>query len=386
MNMSKFVLRNVFRNRLRFALTVGTVAAAFCLFALFQATSQGLRGNISNSETDQLIVINKTSAASPLPIKFQDHFTDYAEVAHVGYADWFGGYFKSPENSVPVIAVNGEDYLLANPDFRVDKLSLRSWLSNRNGILVSEKMAQRMNIFVGQKFSLGSSIWKRSDNEVYWDFIVSGIYTASEDSLVSGLNLFMHYEYLNAVKMVRRDTVSAFTLLLNDANQYKKISQHIDGHFVNSGSATKTMTLAAYAETMLSQMVNISEVIKYVMGVIFMTSIGILAANISNNLRDRRKEIALINAIGFSHYRIFTLFCCENIIVLMTGTFIGYLLASVIIAFLYQQVGLFLPAFGLSLKALLNGLGIALSISLLLATLPLREMYTLKLSEQLKAA
>lgn len=386
MNLPTFVIRNALRNRLRFALTVGTVAAAFCLLALFQATSQGLMGNIANSETGQLIVLNKASASSPLPIKYLEHLSSYPQVAEIGYADWFGGYFQRPENSVPVIAVNGDAYLKANPDFTLDPLSLRNWLANRNGILVSEKMAQRMNILVGQKFSLGSSIWKRSDNEPYWDFIVSGIYQTSEDSVVAGLNLFMHYDYLNEVKIVRKNTVGAFSLLLNDPNQYAQISQSIDAHFANSGAATSTMTLAAYAETMLSQMVNISEVIKYVMGVIFVTSIGILAANISNNLRDRRKEVALTSAIGFSHHRLFSLFFCENALLLLSGTGLGYLLGFAIISVLYEQIGLFLPAFGLSVSGVLTGIGIAAGISLILAVLPLRELYTLKLSEQLKAA
>ena len=386
MTSFKLVKVNLLRNRLRLGLTLGVVASAFLLFALFQAMDQGLTGSIRSDKTDLLISINHASASSALPIKYAQQIKAVSGVADVGYADWFGGYFQSPENGVPVIAVSGMDYLNANPDILLDKTSLHNWMNSPNGILISQQMAEKLNIWVGQKFALGSSIWQRADGEKYWHFIVSGIYRLREDAIVNGVNMLMHYEYLNGVKTLRKDSVGAFTIRLSDPALHQQVIDQIDSAYANSEAATKTMTLASYAQNMLAQMVNISEVVRYVMGVVFITSLGIVAANINNSLRDRRKEIALFNALGFSVPRVLTLLVAENLLLLVCGCLLGYALAYAACGVIYQQVGLFMPAFGLTWDGFLQGAGIALLFSAILSLLPLASLMSLNVAQQIKQA
>ena len=386
MSTVNLILVNLSRNKLRLALTVGVVGVAFFLLGLFQALDQGLSGNLRQDKTDLLISTNKHSASSPLPIKYVSQVAAIEHVADVGYADWFGGYYQEADNAVPVIAVNGQNYLNANAEIILDNTSLRNWLANPNGMLISEAMAERMNVFVGQKFALGSSIWKRSDGEQYWDFIVSGIYRLEEGAITNGTNLLMHYDYLNEVKTLRKDTVSALMIRLDDATHFKFVISQIDDFYANSDAPTKTMTLAAYAESMLSQIVNISEIVKYVMGVIFLTSVGVLAANINNSLRDRRKELALFSAVGFSQLRLYLLLTCENVLMMLMGTLAGYALAWFAVGLMAQVVELFMPAFAITSVALVTGLTIALAIAILLSLLPLVSLRTLNIAAQIKQA
>jgi putative ABC transport system permease protein len=380
------LVANLLRNKLRLCLMVLMIALAFCLLALFQATHHGLYANTGQQNNQKLIVLNKASASMALPLRYLAQISAIEGVGAVGYADWFGGYYQSPENQVPVLAID-EAYLAANPELILDPASRTNWLQARQGLLISQQLADKLGLQVGRQFTLGSAIWQRADQSSnQWDFIISGIYQVAEGSSMPASNLLMHYNYLNDVKQIRQHTVGAFSLLLSDPARYQQITRQIDLLFANSEAETKTMTLAAYAETMLGQLVNLNKVAALILGVVFATMLLVCASNIANSLRDRRQELALQLVIGFPRLRLMMQLMQENLLLLLTGCAVGYLLAWLVVGVLQGWLQSFLPGFGLQWPDLLQAGALVLLFSALVTIQPARAIRQMSLSEQLKTA
>lgn len=386
MRTSTLVFANLWRNKLRVSLMLLMLALAFALLGLFQATHHGLYASSGQQNNQKLLVLNKASASQALPLKYLPQIAAIAGVGQVGYADWFGGYYQSPEQQVPVLAID-QGYLQANPELLIGPASLTNWRQNRQGLLISQQLADKLGLQVGRRFTLASSIWQRADGSGnQWDFVISGVYRLAPDAELPSGHLFMHYDYLNDVKQLRQNSVGVFSVWLAEPALYQTVIRTIDQLFANSAAETKTMTLAAYAESMLGQLVNLNKVAALILGVVFATTLLVCASNIANSLRDRQRELALQLALGFNRQRLMWQLWQENGWLLLAGASLGYLLALVSVALLQPWLHSFLPAFGLQWFDVLPALGLVLLLALLVTVIPMRTLQQLSLTEQLKLA
>lgn len=386
MNSAVLLWANLLRNKLRLTLMLLMIALAFALLAMFQATDHGLHGDSNARGNEQLLVMNRASASLPLPLRYLTQISAMPEVAAAGYADWFGGYYQSPEHQVPVLAID-EGYLQANPALLVDPTSLTNWRQTRQGLLISQQLADQLGLQVGRQFTLASSIWQRADGGgAQWDFVISGIYQVAPDSAMPATNLLMHYDYLNDVKQLRQNTVGAFAVLLSNASDYPRVVRQIDQLFANSEAETRTVTLAAYAESMLGQLVDLNKVAALILGVVFGTLLLVCASNMANSLRDRRRELALQLVLGFHRGLLVRQLAAEFILLLAMGAALGYLLAFGVVVYLQQYLQAFLPNFGMQWADLLPAMLAVGVMALCVTLLPMRAIGQLSLAEQLKAA
>jgi putative ABC transport system permease protein len=68
-----------------------------------------------------------------LPLSYAAKIRGIDGVAAVGYANWFGGVYKDPKNSLPQFAISGQSYLDLYPDFVMSEPDLAAFLRDRQG-------------------------------------------------------------------------------------------------------------------------------------------------------------------------------------------------------------------------------------------------------------
>jgi putative ABC transport system permease protein len=109
----------IWRRRGRAVLLLLQIVSAFTLFGVLQGVSSGTKQAIASTHSDRLYVASRVSVSDPLPIGLLERIRSIPEVRDVTPRAAFGGSYGTPQQGMPVIAVDAE------PFFRIfDELSV----------------------------------------------------------------------------------------------------------------------------------------------------------------------------------------------------------------------------------------------------------------------
>ena len=98
MNLPGFVIRNAFRNKRRFALSVSSVAASLFLLVMLQVALRELTNPINDEGSSlRIIVRNKVSLAQPLPARQLQRLDKIPGIVTVSPFSFYGGLYKGDE-------------------------------------------------------------------------------------------------------------------------------------------------------------------------------------------------------------------------------------------------------------------------------------------------
>ena len=100
MTLARFVRKNVYRNKLRFWLTVGSMAFSLALLSFLMSMWQAFYGNNLRSEqsAQRLIVRHKVSLTNLIPSSYREKIRHVPGVMKVIPMNWFGGTYKDNRN------------------------------------------------------------------------------------------------------------------------------------------------------------------------------------------------------------------------------------------------------------------------------------------------
>lgn len=372
------------RQNLRQALSIALLALAFGLFSVALVVSHAFSASTTGIGNDQLLVTSKLSQARLLPIRIVEDVQKLPEVQSVSHASWFGGYYREPKNSVPLLAVDPKAHFAANRAFRADPRQLETWQGTKNGLMIGRKMADKFQIAVGQRFNLSSYLWRQSDGSADWDFVVSGIYDVEEGSASTSEAMFMHYEYLNGLRHRGKDLVNVLVVRLRDEATSESTARKIDALFANSASETKTSSVALIAQNYLARILNLNRLLFPLVFLVVATTFLIIATNVSNNVRQRLKEFAILRALGFGGGQLFAMMLFEIVLLVGGGAVLGVGVSYVLIAANSEWLSSYLPALRFEWNIWLNALFLVIVLSLLASIFPALQMRRIQLVEQLQ--
>ena len=95
MRFFTFLLANLLRKKVRFAMTIGSFTVALFLYCLLATIDASFNQGVEVAGADRLVVVNKTSIIQPLPFSYRERLMQLPGVKHVTYAIWFGGIYQS---------------------------------------------------------------------------------------------------------------------------------------------------------------------------------------------------------------------------------------------------------------------------------------------------
>lgn len=343
------VLAALLRRKTRTVFTLISIVAAFLLFGLLNAVRVAFEsGSDSLAGTERLIVTSRFSIMTGLPLSLKSRIAGIPGVEAVGHQNWFGGVYQDPKNFVLSFAVD-HDYLANSPDLRLTAEELRAFDATRDGALVGRALAERYGWRLGQQVPLISQIFPRKDGDMSWPFTIVGIYDVAPDAPNGADQMFfLRWSYFDEGNQYAQHEVGWYVVKLSDPAQADSVAQAIDALSANSPHETKSQTANAFNASFAKQIGNIGLIVSAIMAAVFFTLVLLTGNTMSQAMRERIPELAVLKTLGFTRGSVLGLVLAEAVLLLSLGGIAGMLLASALVPVLDRASGgmIQLPSLG----------------------------------------
>lgn len=357
MTFFQLMRRNAWRKRLRAILVMFSVGIAFLIYGLtasFVSGSQGAAGASDNL----LGVFNKSGRGLPLPFAYLNRIAAEEDVAAVAYTARMRGFVEVEKNVVAVSAVDPKEIAAANgAELGLTPELIAALEEGRDRVLVGRALAEAQGWSVGQRIGVTSQITK-ADGSRNWSFTIAGIFEGA-DAGTDTYFMLARYDMVNAARARDRDTVDAFVVRPRDGIASGVLAARIDALFANSAAQTRTQSEKQFLEAFLRQFADVGLIVSLVVGAAFVTILMISVNTMLFAIRERRFEIGVMKALGFSRGRIVALILGETLFIFAIGGAGGLLVAKLVTLSIGPEFGLvFSGEVLLKSAAIVGGLGL----------------------------
>src|SRR5690606_30879902 len=303
-----------------------------------------------------------------LPYSYVNRVRSLEGVSKVTWASWFGAYYQEPRNQFAQMAVDAESYF----DVYADLLSLpeeqmQAWQNNRIGAVIGTSLAERFDWKVGDRIPL-FSMFDREGGDRVWEFEIEGIFSA-DTGADSGSMLF-HYEYFDEAKQWDKGTVGWLMIEVDNPDNAAQVAEDVDALFVNSPAETKTSTEKAFMESFMGQFGDIGTITSLILGAVFFTMLLVAANTMSQAVRERIPEMAILKTLGFSNQSVLMMILAESVLMALLGGLLGLVVVWFLISGAASEVAAFLPGFNMPTSVWINGLFAIVILGILAGLLP----------------
>lgn len=346
------IWKNVWRKKIRTTLTLMSVLVAFLLFALLSAVGYAFRAGEDAADAERLVVIHKISLINPLPISYQNRIAATEGVASVTHASWFGGYYQDPRNQFAQFPVNPVEYFEMYPELDIPPEQLEAWSKNRTGAAVGVELAEQHGWKVGDRIPIRTTIWTQKDGNDTWEFDLEAIFS-TDDPRGSTAYMLFHYDYFEEARAFGQGTIGWYVLRVADGANPVDVADAIDLQFENSSNQTETSTEQAFAASFAKQFGNIALIVTLILGAVFFTLLLVAGNTMSQSVRERISELAVLKTVGFGDGLLLTVVLFESVLVMLIGGLIGLGLGWLFVQGIAAQAGAMLPGIYLSPQAML---------------------------------
>jgi len=324
-----FVLRNVFRARLRTALTIVGLVIAVLAFGLLQTVVRAWYAGADAASATRLITRSAISLTFSMPVYYRDKIRAVPGVTAVSVSNWFGGVYRDPKNFFAQFAVDAPTFFPMYPEFVFDADSYREFLRDRRGAAVGRQLADLYGFKIGDTIPLKSAIYPGT-----WEFNVRAIYDAKDETTITR-QMYFHYDYLNEqIKRIaprRADQAGVFVVGINEGQAAPDISRVIDAEFKNSLAETLTETEKAFTLGFVAMVETIVVAIEGVSYVVILIIMAVAANTMAMTARERMSEYATLKALGFKPGAVAAMIIAEAFLLAILGAGLGMLLTPIVV-------------------------------------------------------
>ena len=365
------VLKNLFRHRLRTALTMLGIATAVMAFGLIRTIVGAWNAGVAASAANRMITHNSVSFIFPVPLPYRQAIARVPGVAAVSWANWFGGVYGDPndfKNFWPRLAVDPETYFELYPEFQVPPDQLAAFKKERNACLIGRKLAQQHGFKVGDVITMDGDIFPGR-----WEWVVRGIYTG-RDQTVDETQMFFQWNYLYEQVRQREPgrpvEVGWYILRVEPPDAMPRVASAIDEQFVNSRAPTKTESEKAFQQSFVAMSSAIITSLQVISVVIVGIILLVLANTIVMAVRERTREYAVLKTLGFSAKHLFGLIFGESLLIALCGGVLGLVLTFPMVAGFGKALPTFFPIINVAPVTIGLALGAAVVAGLVAALFP----------------
>jgi putative ABC transport system permease protein len=365
----KLIFKNVFRAKLRTALTVTGLVVAIVAFGLLQTVVDAWFAGANSASSARLVTRNAISLVFSMPTYYRERIRSIEGVKIVSYSQWFGGIYKEPSNFFPQFAVDHNNYFDLYPEFLIKPDELLAFKRDRQGAIVGRKLADQFGWKVGDVIPIRGTIFSGN-----WQFTIRAIFDGRDETTLTR-QFFLHWDYINeSVKKRfprRGDQIGVFNILINDPSRAADISKAIDAEFRNSLAETLTETEKAFQLGFVAQSEAIVVAIRVVSFVVIFIIMAVVANTMAMTARERIAEYATLKVLGFSPGYVAALIFGEAMVLAFLGAGIGVLLTfPVASGFANSPAGAAFASFAVSASTVWLQLACAVAVGVIAALVP----------------
>lgn len=308
---TKITLKNIFRYKTRFIMTV--VGIGGCLALML--TGLSLRSSITDMIPAQYGGLFKVDAQ----IFYKESITRNEIIESTKYIESLENVSKATTANFTTVktfnnskSININAVTLTENDYK-EFIELRDVKSNefvnlnKDGVLISEKLAKILKLKVGDKLEL------YDDKMNKYEVNVSGVIKTYIEHYV----YFSPEYYQKIYNKVPRNNM----LLVKTNGDYNEVKLAEEMNKDNKISQILYISMAeqAYKDIMNNLALLVSVFVVFSILLVF----AVLYNLININIRERTKEIATYKVLGFSNKRVISIIKLENIILMFIGVILG---------------------------------------------------------------
>jgi putative ABC transport system permease protein len=379
------IWRNAWRKKIRTALTILSVFVAFLLFSLLSAFNNAFNLGEDVADAERLVTIDKISLINLLPIAYKNRIDSTDGVHSVTHATWFGGYYQDQRNQFAQFPVDPHEYMAMYPELRLPDGQFEAWTKNRVGAIVGQTLAETYGWKVGDRVPIQATIWTRSDGARTWEFDIEGIFTTDDPRGNTAFMLFQ-YDYFDEARAFGQGLVGWYILRVQPGAEPAQVRKAVDVQFENSRNQTETSTEAAFAQSFAKQYGNITLIVMLVLGAVFFTLLLVSGNTMSQSVRERISELAVLKTLGFADRTVLGVVLSESILIMLIGGVLGIGVGWVLVQGVAQGAGAFLPGIYLSSGAMLTAIGLMVVAGIVAGIFPALKAMRLSIIDALARA
>lgn len=384
--MSHFglVWSNLFRRRTRTFLTLASVAVAFLLFVLLRSISAAFDDGINVTATDRLVVGAKYSQIDELPMAQKSQIMALEGVQAITHTKWFGGIYQDGRNFFATFPVDPISYFDLFSELTLEPAgALQKFAQTRTAAVVDIGLMERLGWKVGDVVPLIGGIYPQNDGSTLWEFEIVGVF--SENGKGSSFPAFLfHTEYFQEAAAFGRNSVGNWYIRLDDPDRANEIAAQVDALFENSSDPTRTMTADEFNRQFARQVGDMGFITTMIMGAVFFTIVLLTANTMTQALRERIPELAVLKTLGFTNMSVSLLIMSEAMLLCLVGGGIGIGLAYLITPGLSEGLSNVFGNFGIVTRTVWQAVALCLGIGLAIGAIPAINAHRLTIVDALR--
>ncbi len=319
MKYLSLVLINLTRNKRRTILTMLSITVSVFIFASL-ISLPGLLSQVLRDRANSLRLIchSKAGFSYMLPEAYRRQIERVPHVEAVAGYSVFMGTYRDPNEQIGILATDYDHIREIFPDWEVSAETDNEFEKMRTAGLVSTTLMKVYGWKVGDTITLRGTLYP-----VNLQLTIVGV--LNEEA--AGPRIIFRRDYMEEL-LGRPGTVNLFWVKIDRSQSAPEVIAAIDEMFANSAHETATetevMLIKSEMASNLSLLVNGA---KFLAAIVIFT-IGLVAVNTAAMaVRERRHEMAVMRAIGFTRNSIIGRILVEGLIVGMTGGALGCVLA-----------------------------------------------------------
>ena len=321
MNYLSLVLRNLTRNKRRTILTTLSITVSIFIFASL-ISLPGLLNQVLRDRANSLRLIthSKASLFYMLPESYRRRIEALPHVEAVAAYSVFLATYRDPTEQLGVLAVDDDRIGEIFPDWDISAESDHDFKTIRTAALVATNLMKFYGWKVGQTIMLRGTMYP-----VDLQLTIVGV--LNEEA--AGPRIIFRRVYMEEL-LGRPGTANLFWVKVDSSKSAPEVIAAIDEMFANSPNETATETEVALIKSQeggnLALLLNGA---KFLAAIVVFT-IALVAANTAAMaVRERRHEMAVMRAIGFTRRSIVMRILVEGLIVGVIGGALGCALALI---------------------------------------------------------
>jgi putative ABC transport system permease protein len=320
------------RKKIRTGLTLAALTLAFLLIGLLQAVNSVIAGGAEFLGANRMIVLARNSFTTPLPMRLLPQIEAIPGVQYVNHSQWFGGTYGERRDFFAQFAVNPQRLFDTYPEWVLPAEQRRAFISTQDGAIVGKLLADKFGWKVGDIVPITSGIWTHPDGTRNWEWRIVGIFDGRDAEWSKRANLmYLNYAQFEEGRVPgARGLAGVFVVRVADPLQAAKVGSAIDAKFANSSDETKTQSEQEFQLGFLKQLGDIGMILNAISGAVFFTILILTGYTMSQAVRDRVPELAVLKCLGFTDRAVLLLVLAEALLLCVIGAALGMALATVI--------------------------------------------------------
>jgi len=319
MKYLSLVLINLARNKRRTILTTLSITVSVFIFASLISLT-GLLDQVLRDRANSLRLIchSKAGFSYMLPEAYRRQIERVPHVEAVAGYSVFMGTYRDPNEQIGILATDDDHIREIFPDWEVSAETDHEFENMRTAGLVSTTLMKVYGWKVGDTITLRGTLYP-----VDLQLTIVGV--LNEEA--AGPRIIFRRDYMEEL-LGRPGAVNLFWVKIDRSQSAPEVIAAIDEMFANSAHETATETEVMLIKSeMAGNLALLVNGAKFLAAIVIFT-IGLVAVNTAAMaVRERRHEMAVMRAIGFTRNSIIARILVEGLIVGMAGGALGCALA-----------------------------------------------------------